>query len=692
MKRTFTTLPLFVFLTAIMYAQAPDMFNYQATLRNIAGQLLTSQEVTLRISILQGGATGSSIYSETHSVTTTSQGIINLQIGKGTSADDFDAINWSNGPYFVKVELDPDGGTNYSTLGVNELSSVPYALSAKSAEEVAWENVQNKPLIPENTSDLNNDAGFISSFAETDPVFAESPSKDITNNNINNWNVAYGWGNHANEGYAYYPTQTGNSGRFLITNGSEPSWAYAVNSASYPLVISQNNISLSQATGSASGYLTSTDWNLFNSKVSSPWITSGSNIYYNNGNVGIGTTNPLNKLSIEGVEEEWPGRILLALRNKSTGPKSLAYLKIYAGSEETGTSLGHISTTYTANSNPEDVAGYGILASSGNGMIINATKPDLSPGIIKFFNGQTANTKFIESMRIDANGNVGIGTTNPVTKLNIVGTVDDGDEKAFIRLKNNSTGPKATVSIALQAFDDKGTAFGYASSTYTLNDLNDFGSISTNGRGFALIANTGQLRFYTNRNPDDSYSERMRIDENGNVGIGKSQLSSIYNPKLWVYNGWLQIADETDHDAGLVVSHLHKSGYGYARTVHQVYEGVNGDPFTEFRIRDNSDEMSVTSWSIGADNSDEDKLKFNLYLDQLTGSSPSYGDNFMTITTAGNIGIGTSSPEAKLEIADGDIYIKDINKGIIMTSPDGQCWRGTLNNAGVLTFAAVACP
>jgi hypothetical protein len=60
--------------------------------------------------------------------------------------------------------------------------------------------------------------------------------------------------------------------------------------------------------------------------------------------------------------------------------------------------------------------------------------------------------------------------------------------------------------------------------------------------------------------------------------------------------------------------------------------------------------------------------------------------------TTGEVGIGTSDPYARLEIADGDVYISDIERGIIMKSPDGQCWRGTLDDSGILRFNAIDCP
>lgn len=562
MKNLIFTLSLLVCVSLTSTAQTPQLFNYQATLRNNNGQLLVSDDISIRISILQYSTNGAPIYTETHAATTTSQGIVNLKIGSGTAADEFASINWSNGPYFLKIEIDTENSGTYTELGVTQLLSVPYALYAEKAKSLLSESV-------------------------------------------------------------------------------------------------------------------------------SFWSKNNNNLYYNDGLVGIGTANPVSKLNIVGVIESGSGRNLLQLKNNTDN--GLSYTGI---SLQTGSSIGHsviqdYGSTYNA-STSYDFAGFLNVANSNRGVMLHANSAD---GVIKFYTGHNEMMGAgVERMRIDQDGNIGIGrrafeshynpklwlhdgwfqvsdstdhdagivvshlnktgygyartvhqvfegvngdpftefrirnnnddftitswsvgadnddedkfkinlrtdhpsgsspsygeniltlttagnmgigTSEPSAKLNIVGNVYDGDERSFIRLKNNSTGPKATVSIALQSFENKGVALGYASSNYSMNDLADFGSITTNGRGLAFVANYGQIRFYTNKNVDNTYSEKMRINEEGNVGIG------------------------------------------------------------------------------------------------------------------------TTAPNARLEIADGDVYIKDINKGIIMTSPDGQCWRGTINNSGVLGFVSVECP
>lgn len=56
------------------------------------------------------------------------------------------------------------------------------------------------------------------------------------------------------------------------------------------------------------------------------------------------------------------------------------------------------------------------------------------------------------------------------------------------------------------------------------------------------------------------------------------------------------------------------------------------------------------------------------------------------------VGIGTSFPNSKLEVKSGDVYINDINSGLIMRSPNGGCWRITVDNNGNLTTTPIACP
>jgi hypothetical protein len=114
-----------------MFAQAPNAFNYQAVARASNGDLITNQAVSFRISILQGSVSGTSVYSETHSATTNKYGLVNLQIGNGTTGDDFTAINWANGPYFVKVEMDATGGSSFAEMGTSQLLSVPFAKYAE---------------------------------------------------------------------------------------------------------------------------------------------------------------------------------------------------------------------------------------------------------------------------------------------------------------------------------------------------------------------------------------------------------------------------------------------------------------------------------------------------------------------------------------------------------------------------------
>ena len=133
------------------YSQAPQAFKYQAVARDNAGEILENQSVSFRISVLQGSASGSSVYTETHSGTTNSFGLINLQIGSGTvSSGTFSTIPWGSNSHFVQISMDETGGSNYQLMGTSQLLSVPYAIHAETATSVSG------GMAMDNISDVNS--------------------------------------------------------------------------------------------------------------------------------------------------------------------------------------------------------------------------------------------------------------------------------------------------------------------------------------------------------------------------------------------------------------------------------------------------------------------------------------------------------------------------------------------------------
>ena len=172
MKRIITIFVSF-FMAVSVFAQAPQMMSYQAVVRNANNALVTNQSVSVQISILQGSAEGSNVFVETQTAVTNANGLMTLQIGAGTViSGNFSTIDWSAGPYFLKTELDPDGGINYSIETVQQLLSVPYAMYAQEAGNGFsgdYNDLDNTPVIPsipENVSAFTNDAGYLTSFTE----------------------------------------------------------------------------------------------------------------------------------------------------------------------------------------------------------------------------------------------------------------------------------------------------------------------------------------------------------------------------------------------------------------------------------------------------------------------------------------------------------------------------------------------
>ncbi|MFH0757298.1 MAG: tail fiber domain-containing protein [Bacteroidota bacterium] len=129
MKRTIPVFAILLLSTLVSSAQVPQKFNYQAVVRNAQHAVISNQEVGFKLSILAGSPGGSPVYVETHSVTTNAVGLAGLVIGEGTvSSGTFADILWGENAYYLKVEVDPSGGSSYEHLGTSQMISVPYSL------------------------------------------------------------------------------------------------------------------------------------------------------------------------------------------------------------------------------------------------------------------------------------------------------------------------------------------------------------------------------------------------------------------------------------------------------------------------------------------------------------------------------------------------------------------------------------
>jgi hypothetical protein len=344
-------------------------------------------------------------------------------------------------------------------------------------------------------------------------------------------------------------------------------------------------------------------------------ITTGGNSWFNGGNVGIGTTGPINKLDVN-------------------GDASVVNLKV--GSAGSGEGVIRFN------------------GGSGNGIGITTGTND-SSGIGLFVDHSTNNRS------------VGIGTTTPTAKLEV-----SGDSNSWA-IKTNSNG---------------------------VND-SGFYTDSSENIDLYLRQSDGTIGVLANPNGNSYFN-------GGNVGIGTTSPSA----KLQVNGGDVIVGDGTGDNRVYAYyndgSHCRMHGYGfyfdrsssylrpttdgdknlYIGTSSSEWQLVNIDSEATVFQQDGTEVMRVhTNGNVGIGTaSPSEKLQVNgnikaedVILDSVQASSdvrnkivPHDGagnmefhtttGERMTITSAGDVGIGTGSPSEKLEVngnAKADSFIKD---------------------------------
>ena len=130
----------YIFIAAMLVlvlsakAQIPQQLNYQGIARNASGEPISTHVITVRLSIIDSASNGIVTYQETKTVSTNYVGLFTIVIGApgGTNViGTIASINWSTGKKYIKLEIDPNGGSNFSLVGMNQLQSVPFALAAE---------------------------------------------------------------------------------------------------------------------------------------------------------------------------------------------------------------------------------------------------------------------------------------------------------------------------------------------------------------------------------------------------------------------------------------------------------------------------------------------------------------------------------------------------------------------------------
>lgn len=191
MKSLFTIL-LALLLTIGVNAQSPNIFNYQGVARDLSGNLIANKNVGLRISILKNSIAGSEVYKEIHLISTNNLGLFAIQIGSGTViSGSIGTIDWGNGTYYLKIEMDENGGSNYQLIGTNQLLSVPYALYAKTAG---------------NSISLNAPSANVTTAINI--TFDSAVLNGVVNGNGFRTDVQFDWGTDTNFGFSVNADQT----------------------------------------------------------------------------------------------------------------------------------------------------------------------------------------------------------------------------------------------------------------------------------------------------------------------------------------------------------------------------------------------------------------------------------------------------------------------------------------------------
>lgn len=401
-------------VSGVAFSQAPEAFKYQGVLQ-ADGQPVESENINVRISILSGSVTGTTVYSETHAAQTADNGAFTVDIGKGTVVSGaFANIDWSVNTYFVKIEIDADKNGTFDNAGTSQLVSVPYALYAKKSGDEKWNTTEGgihysagkvgigtstpQEMLHVNGSIRGNQNGALRintgfGYLDAGPInsdyahfYTGQPYGFYFGGNVTVREHLIGYRESdfhiSTQSFStYQPVKRIsilNSNGYVGVGKTNPSYQLDVNGAVNATSILVNGVPI-------------------NPSGAGPWLTNNTDTYYSSGNVGIGTNTPQEALHINGNirgNQSGATRFQSQFGYIDVGPKNADYGHFYTNMPY-GFYFGEKVTVR------EQLIGYHLF--------------DLHLSTQSAFDYQPVKRISI----LNANGNVGVGTESPKSKLEV---------------------------------------------------------------------------------------------------------------------------------------------------------------------------------------------------------------------------------------------------------------------------------
>ena len=609
-----------------------NKINYQGIARNTDGTPMASKTFSLEITILNNSAVGNTVFKESHLVTTNEFGLYNLAIGNGTSISGYNSsladIDWGSGDKFIKILMDPNGGTSYRDMGTSQLLSVPFSFySSKSKVADSAQKVSSNSVI--NINQLTGNSAMKDQILKWDGN-NWVPGNDISLDTSN-----------TNEIQTLQMTSGGvislskNGGTITIMDTSSTNELQT-------LSISNDTLSLSIGGGSIA--------------LPSTWTKNGANQYSNmSGNVGIGVSSPTKKLEVSGTTKSDSlivtnfkmtngAKNNFVLKSDSTGnakwvdlitldPDNSVTNEIQTISRVNGTvrlSLNNSSINLPDSSSSNEIQilsklGDTISLNNGGGSVV------IPSSWIKSGNNQYASTT----------GNVGIGLNNPSKKLHVLGGFQTDSAKIeYLKM------PFGAANNYILKSDASGNAsWGDISSLIIDNSVtNEIQTVSKNNDTIFLSKGGGSVVINPNywTKAGSTLYVGLPSSNIGNIGIGLPNPSK----KLEVLGGFKSDSAELGFvkmPTGAVNNYVLKTdAMGNASWANVNTISADNSPTNEIQVLTKVNDTIMLSNGGGS-----------VVINPTPAIYWTKTGNNQYSTLTGNVGIGTSTPARKLQVLGG---------------------------------------